>query len=250
MHITVSWEGVEEVVEVDEGCRSVSALLETVAAALPELDAEKVCLEVGGCAADDEAVCGLCEGCVVTVSATAAVREVAALREDGYDVEKGFCRAARKGDLPLCRLYLEAGVAFESGSPCFTPLHYACDSADIEICKLLIDGGHPLDVQDGVDRTPLHYAVDAENKTLSVGVCRLLIDSGCALNVQEHSGDTPLHLAVRFGLAEQSKLLIGAGCATNVRNNNGETPVDLASRTRNTAILKLQPTMVRDAPAK
>ena len=70
MHITVSWEGVEEVVEVDEGCRSVAALLETVAAALPKLDAETVCLEIGGCAADDEAVCGLCEGCVVTVSVT------------------------------------------------------------------------------------------------------------------------------------------------------------------------------------
>ena len=157
MHITVSWAGGEEVVQVDEGCRSVAALLRTVAAAVPELDAEKVCLEIGGCAADDEAVCGLCEGCVVTVSVTPAVRAAATLREEGHEVDcDSFRTAAEDGNLRLCRLYLEAGLVFEAG--CDSPLTSACREGHLELCKVLIDGGLPVDVQDRWGDTLLHDA--------------------------------------------------------------------------------------------
>ena len=209
MHITASWEGVEEVVEVDEGCRSVAALLETVAAALPELDAETVCLEIGGCAADDEAVCGLCEGSVVTVSVLPAVRAAATLHEEGCNVDfDGFCRAARTGDLRRCRLYIEAGVECQTWRG-DAPLHIACDNADIELCKLLIDAGCRLDISNISGDRPLHLAVYAK----SAEVCKLLIDSGCALDVQNEAGKTPLHLAVSEKCGEVHKLLIDSGCA-------------------------------------
>ena len=222
MHITVSWEGVEEMVEVDEGCRSVAALLETVAAALPKLDAETVCLEIGGCAADDEAVCGLCEGSVVTVSVLPAVRAAATLRERGHGVDlHAFRRAARDQALPLCRLYVEAGVGWTPGYPADTPLHRACANGNLEICKLLIDSGYPLDCK-GTFNTPLHLAIYAG----SADVCKLLIDGGCALDIQDHAGDTPLHLAVTLNSVEVCKLLIDGGCRLDIQNDSGETPLE------------------------
>ena len=263
MHITASWEGAEEVVEVDEGCRSVAALLETVAAALPELDAEKVCLEVGGCAADDEAVCGLCEGCVVTVSVLPAVRAAATLREEGWVVDfDTFCHAAEKSDLRVRRLYIDAQVAFEPAR--VTPLHIACDNADVELYKLLIDGGHPLDIRDISGDTLLHCVASSKSAEL----CKLLIDAGCATNVQNGDGFTPLHIAVLAESVELCKLLIyggcpldltettggntalhlavdrnvelcevliDAGCATNVKNKYELTPLDIAPHVKRLA---------------
>ena len=270
MHITASWEGGEEVVEVDEGCRSVAALLATLAAALPELDAEKVCLEIGGCEADGEAVCALCEGCVVTVSVTPAARAVATLCAEGCDVDvAGFCCAAQQGKMRLCRLYLEAGVACGLDCSDMSPLLFACRSVNLELCKLLVDGGCALQGPTGHrGPTPLHRAVEAQsvelcelliNSGCAVDVrttlgytplhsaawygfseaCRLLIDRGCAIDVQSGLGDTPLHLAVHTKSVVCAKLLLDSGCATNVKNNDGKTPLGLAATAGSTTIHKL-----------
>ena len=181
MLITASWEGGDVAVEVDEGCRSVDALRHTLAAAVPELDAGKVCLEIGGCAADDEAVCSLCEGSVVTVSATLAARAVAILQKEGWNVGLGgFCTAAAEGDMRLCELYLDAEVHLREHETGYnTPLHIACRDGNLLLCKLLIERGHPLDVKDCEGLTPLRQAVDAE----SVEVCRLLLGGGAAATI-------------------------------------------------------------------
>ena len=222
MLVTASWEGGEEVVEVDEGCRSVGALRHTLAAAVPELDAEKVCLEIGGCAADDEAVCSLCEGSVVTVSATLAVRAAAALREEGCDVNlKGFCTASQEGNMRLCELYLDAEVHRTMHGQCWTPLHVACRKSNLPLCALLIERGHPLDVQDYHGGTPLHLSVADE----SVELCRLLIDGGCSLNDKCPSGDTPLHWAILRNYVEVCTLLIDSGCRLDIPNRINYTPL-------------------------
>ena len=250
MLITASWEGGDVAMEVDEGCRSVDALRHTLAAAVPELDAEKVCLEIGGCAADDEAVCSLCEGNVVTVSVTPAVRAVAILREEGRDVDLGaFCDAVEEGNMRLCELYLDAEVHITGPE---TPLHIACRDGNLPLCKLLIERGHPLDVLNGVGRAPLHAALresfielctllidcrsdlqDGSNQaplhyavlTNSVEVCTLLIEKGCCLDVQNDVGDTPLHYAVLTNSVELCTLLIEKGCCLDVQNDVGDTPL-------------------------
>ena len=224
MHMTVSWAGGDVAVALDEGCRSVAALLRTVAAAVPELDAEKVCLEIGGCAADDEAVCGLCEGCVVTVSVTPAVRAAATLREEGHEVDcDSFRTAAEDGNLRLCRLYLEAGLV---SAPCRdTPLHAACREGHLELCKVLIDGGLPANIQESHGNTSLHLAAELK----SVELCQLLINSGCAIDVQNFEGNTPLHTAVGVKSVAVCKLLIDSGAATTMANNDGKTPLDCVS---------------------
>ena len=237
MLITASWEGGDVVVEVDEGCRSVAALRHTLAAAVPELDAEKVCLEIGGCAADDEAVCSLCEGSVVTVSVTPAQRAAAALREEGRHVDlRGFCRAADDGDMRLCELYLDAEVHRAVPEPdCTTPLHVACSTRNLPLCTLLIERGHPLDVQDSYGETPLHEAI----ATKSVEVCKLLIDSGCCLELQSRRGKTPLDYAVAAQSVELCRLLIDGGCSFDVQSRVERTPLHYAAMAQSVELCAL-----------
>ena len=86
MQITASWGGADVEVEVDEECRSLAAFKRALRSALPEeVDLEKVCLEVGGCAMEEEDVVGLVEGSVA-VSPTLAARAVTTLREEGRGV--------------------------------------------------------------------------------------------------------------------------------------------------------------------
>ena len=236
MLITASWEGGDVAVEVDEGCRSVDALRHTLAAAVPELDAEKVCLEIGGCAADDEAVCSLCEGSVVTVSATLAARAVAILRKERRGVDLScFCDAARHGDMRLWKLYLDAEVRHRPGSD--TPLHIACRVSNLPLCKLLIERGYPLDLQSGpLDVTALHYAASGANP---VEVCRLLIDGGCSLDVQDSYRNTPLFHAIQANSVEVCRLLIDRGCSLEVPNTTGDTPLLFAARANFVEVCKL-----------
>ena len=237
MLITASWEGGDVAVEVDEGCRSVGALRHTLAAAVPELDAEEVCLEIGGCAADDEAVCSLCEGSVVTVSVTPAVRAVASLRGEGWDVGlRGFCAAAVLGDMRLCELYLDAEVHLrehETGS--VTPLHIACRDGNLPLCKLLLERGHPLDVEDSHGWTPLHRAVAVE----SAEMCRLLIDKGCSLDVQNCYGHIPLHTAISTKSVELCKLLIDSGSPFERQNCFRTTPLQAAANAESVELCRL-----------
>ena len=49
-----------------------------------------------------------------------------------------------------CELYLDAEVHLrEHETGCNTPLHIACRNRNLLLCTLLIERGHPLNVQDG-----------------------------------------------------------------------------------------------------
>ena len=231
MLITASWEGGDVSVEVDEACRSLAALRHTLAAAVPELDAEKVCLEIGGCAADDEAVCSLCEGSVVAVSVTPAVRAAATLREEGRTADLGgFCAAAEEGDMRACELYLEAEVHREVPAPFSeTPLHIACRKCNIPLCTLLLDAGCRVIVQDGEDGTILHEAVYA----CCVDWCRLLIKAGCPIDVRDGGGDTALRRAIRMDSVELCKLLIDNGAMANLTMPERQSLLDAALHAAN-----------------
>ena len=243
MLIAVSWGGGEEMVEVDAACRSVAALRHTLAAALPEVDAAKVRLEVGGRAVDDDAVCSLCEGCVVAVFATPAARAAAALRERGHAVDlAGFCRAAEVGDLRACGLYLDAEVVVvpDSGCPDTTPLHVACRQGNFELCELLVGRNCPLEVEDENGDRPLHVAIDSDAEPdSSIELCKLLIEHHCSLDAPDSSGCTPLHLAIRAGFVEFSKLLIARGCRIDLQEGWGYTPLHLAVRRASVELCKL-----------
>ena len=140
MLVTASWGGAEVAVEVDAECRSVAALKRCLQEALPEVDVEAVRLEVCGRPLDDEGVLSLVDGNVIEMSATQAALAAATLRREGCAVDYlGFCRVAERGDVLMCKRYLEAGVIWPSGVD--NPLHIAVRRGYGELCELLLDSG-------------------------------------------------------------------------------------------------------------
>eukprot|EP00754_Rhynchopus_humris_P024260 Rhum_TRINITY_DN14882_c0_g2::Rhum_TRINITY_DN14882_c0_g2_i4::g.124146::m.124146 len=223
MFITASW-GCEDVaVEVGAECQTLAALKALLQDALPALDVEKLCLQIGGRAASDEAVCALEEGAVVTLSATLAAQAAAALIDEGVSVDaKGFCRAAEAGDVRQCKLFLDAGVP--TLYPVDTPLHIACRIGNLELCELLIDAGHDTQLADLAGKKPLTIASEKGH----TDVCRLLLDRGCNLEATDNFGTTAFHMSCARGHLETSKLLLDRGCAINPKNHYKNTPLHLA----------------------
>ena len=229
MLVTASW-GCEDVaVEVGTECRTLAALKTLLQNALPALDVDTLCLQIGGRAASDEAVCALEEGSVVTLSATLAAQAAAALIDEGLSVDtKGFCLAARDGNVRQCRLYLDAGVSTDLGGGVGTPLHRACFRGHLELCKLLIDrDGAMLNAKHN-GSTPLFMACTS-HESAQLDICKLLVDRGCSLDDQNAFGSTPLHLACSKGSIELCELILSNGGAIDVKDSESSTPLHLAS---------------------
>ena len=224
MHVTASWGGAEVTVEVDAECRSMADLKKCLQEALPKLDVEALNLEVGGRSIDDdEGVLSLSEGSIIDISATQAALAVAKLRQENWDVGfNGFCRAARAGDLRLCRLYLEIGVVWPAGTD--NPLRIAVIYNNPALCQLLLDSDCPKDPKDREGNTPLHHTVYANNQEL----CQFLLDSGCDKNEKDGEGNTLLHGAVAVYNPALGEVLLSSGCAKDARNACGFTPLQQA----------------------
>ena len=234
MQITASWGGADVEVEVDEECRSLAALKRALRSALPEeVNLEKVCLEVGGRAMEEEDVVGLVEGSVVAVSPTLAARAAATLREEGRAVTAvGFRAAARAGDVRVCELYLDAGVACPRR---VTLLHIACLEGNIALCTRLLDRGFDVDAKErDKDATPLHLAVQVQSTEL----CTLFLNRGCDREAKDIHEATPLHWAVRQQSIALCALLLDRGCDVTAEGG-GMTPLHVAARAGNTLLCTL-----------
>lgn len=78
------------------------------------------------------------------------------------------------------------------------------------------------DVIDARGRTPLHYAVEGDNKSLSTHV---LISSGADVSSRDYQGWTPLHVASHYGVSEGVSALLDAGAEVAVLDNEDMTPL-------------------------
>ena len=245
MHVTACLAGQEVDVEVREDCRTTQGLREAIVEALPQLCVEGFDVSVGGRELDDEGVVSLEEDVCLDVSANARGLSVLALREAGREVsEGGLLEAVRQRDVPLCTLYLDAGVPIDCvdrdgqtplsiscrnghleiatllldrGSTAIdeksrsgvTPLHRSCAHGHLEIATLLLDrGSAAIDEKDGHGYTPLHHSCVHE----SVSIATLLLDRGStAIDEKSRRGWTPLHRSCAYGHLEVATLLLDRG---------------------------------------
>ena len=60
----------------------------------------------------------------------------------------------------------------------FTPLHLACQKANVNIVKILLDNGANTDLHDVFGATPIHYASTEDHAE----VMNVLLDHGCDPN--------------------------------------------------------------------
>jgi ankyrin repeat protein len=106
---------------------------------------------------------------------------------------KAVLRAAKNGDLATVKNILAAdpsamNVVDKEGS---TLLHCAAWKGHVELVRLLLDAGAPINAtsqNNHYGTTPLHAAAHANNRA----VAQMLIERGADLNAKNLGGRTPL----------------------------------------------------------
>jgi len=167
---------------------------------------------------------------------------------DATDTLALFHKLMEKGADPNARLLRTIiGRHHGQGDPLLSegaaPLHRAAKSVDVEMMRLLLEGGaDPLAAKaDGT--TPLMLAAGgqvprnlglspAASAELVLSAVRLLLDRGGDPNAFNRFGQTALHFAVERG-ADVSvvQLLVARGAEPELQDRQGRTALDLAART-------------------
>eukprot|EP00794_Sanderia_malayensis_P009363 gene9363-10350_t len=111
-----------------------------------------------------------------------------------------------------------------------TPLHYAVQKNQLEICKCLIENGSDVNIQSESElKTPLHLAADT---TVSPEIMQLLIAAKANLEARDNIGCTALNLLfmepgkpeVQFQF-EKFNMLVDAGASVTTSAAYGSQPL-------------------------
>ena len=121
----------------------------------------------------------------------------------------------------LVKKLIEDGINinFQDLTTCYTALIYASQKGYLDICKLLIDSGADVNIQDKHGSSPLMFTIISSKKD----ICELLIANGAGVNIQNCHGDTALTIASYQGKKEICELLINAGADVNIQDNYGNS---------------------------
>ena len=106
---------------------------------------------------------------------------------------------------------------------------------DIQSVKNYIDSGYDLNMQNGLNYTPLIYAT----KYNKIEIVKLLLNAGVDLNKQNDDGDTPLIYATEYNKIEIVKLLLNTGAYIDKQDNYGNTALIWAAFYNNREIVEI-----------
>jgi hypothetical protein len=142
------------------------------------------------------------------------------------------------GDLKRARSFLEKnpGAIRESGKP-WTLLHAAAYSGNVELVKLLLSRGAPIDEEARTNyrNTPLQTAM----LTKQAAAARVLVEAGADVNHPQWEGGRVLHDAVWQGNVELVRFFLSHGANANVQVRRGETPLHEAARQGSVELVRL-----------
>ena len=118
-------------------------------------------------------------------------------------------------------------------------LHVSSKLGYIEITKILLENGIPVNGINRKEHTPLHWATINEH----IDLMKILIDYGADINAKDFEGDTPLHWTAYKGKKESAKLpgklLGGAGAKFDLYNKNGILPLHWAAYNGDNELIKV-----------
>lgn len=105
-----------------------------------------------------------------------------------------------------------------------TPLILAAYYNHLDLVRLLLERGIPVNEMDGSGNTALMGACFKGYAEM----VRLLIEAGADVNARNGMGGTCLIFSVTFNRPEIARLLIGAGADATTRDAQGKTALDHA----------------------
>ena len=125
-----------------------------------------------------------------------------------------FMRAARKCDVEMMRILLEAKAD--------VTLTQKSGNTPLMLCAGAVSGGTGDDTPERVSEGEALEAI------------RLALDAGVDVNAQNATGDTALHTAVTSGGGQPAliRLLVERGARLDVKNKADRTPLEAATRAR------------------
>lgn len=108
----------------------------------------------------------------------------------------------------------------------YQPLGLACFFGHTRLASYLLSMGATVDShsQNSMQVMPLHSAVASQN----MEIARMLLAAGAPVDAQQAGGFTPLHGAAQNGQLPMVRLLIEYGAEPLLTNQEGKTAYDLA----------------------
>jgi len=140
------------------------------------------------------------------------------INEEGFLYEKPLDIAIKYS----CHLEIVAYLINKGAKPGIYSLCYACQSPDasLEMIKLLVENGAPINEKDANGNTPLHYALKKE-------IIQYLVEKELDINIQNYNNETPLHCACRRKEISLDiiKCFIESGADIKIKNRYEKTPI-------------------------
>ncbi|KAL8595323.1 hypothetical protein ACOMHN_020076 [Nucella lapillus] len=140
--------------------------------------------------------------------------------------EEALRVGAGKGQTDSVRNLLHAGVDLTPDQEGRTALHYAAHNGHPEVCRLLINQGCPLDLQDSGGYTAVQRAC-SQGQVESLEAC---VQMGCSVNLPDQHGNTSLHEAAWHGYSQSLELLLDHNANVFATNKSGFTALHLAAQ--------------------
>ena len=100
-------------------------------------------------------------------------------------------------------------------------LHYAAER-DVFCVELLLENGADINIGDGNNDTPLHWATFKNN----IDCVKFLLQSGAKVDPVDYRNDTPLAWAARKGHIEIITILLQYNADVHIEDVNSRTPLD------------------------
>jgi ankyrin repeat protein len=118
-----------------------------------------------------------------------------------------------------------------------TSLIIATQIGAYRYAEKLIAQGTDITVSDVLQKTPLHYCVEA---SLFTTAKKLLLRNDVNVNAKDIYGNTPLHLGVENENTTIGRILLAkGGTDISLENNDGETPFSLSIKRNKTNMIRL-----------
>ena len=117
-----------------------------------------------------------------------------------------------------------------------TSLIIATQIGAYRYAEKLIAQGIDINVSDILQKTPLHYCVEA---SLFTTVKKLLLRNDVNVNAKDIYGNTPLHICVENENITIGRMLLAKkGINISLENNDGETPFSLSIKRNKANMMK------------